>query len=328
MLCTVVIDAYRDHEREEVHRALGTLIAADSPDWSRRGVYAYWDRTTHEILYLGLASDLVMRFAQHNGLVTHGGGNKQKEIDAYFAQQETLGFSVLLQGAAVALQDAIAAISPLMASGAKDLIAVGEGQLIESHRLTMGARPAWNKAAGSTRGGRFAVKAQCLLDRLAGVRDSLFVARRSLRDLVADPRTPDFEAAIHAARMRTVLETSGVLLPPDPSAAVHPDALQARIERGVMVRDGFLIEELPGSDALLRSWLSRLGEPQFRRHEATNLLENLQALRNELAPGSAESEIMDLVESVVEIEAPEEHLAAVAEMMALDYLETSPAIPS
>lgn len=64
-------------------------------------MYAYWDRETHELLYLGLASDLPGRFAQHNGLVKHSGGNKTKEINAYFTDHEHLGFTVLLQGKAI-----------------------------------------------------------------------------------------------------------------------------------------------------------------------------------------------------------------------------------
>ena len=94
MLCTVIHDAYTADEQSEVHEALSTLLSAGQPDWSAKGVYAYWDRAGHDILYLGLASDLPSRFAQHNGLVNHGGGNKAKEIRDYFSGHERLGFTM------------------------------------------------------------------------------------------------------------------------------------------------------------------------------------------------------------------------------------------
>lgn len=58
MLCTVIYDAYKTSERAEVHEALSTLLSPGQRDWSPKGVYAYWDRTNHDILYLGLASEL------------------------------------------------------------------------------------------------------------------------------------------------------------------------------------------------------------------------------------------------------------------------------
>jgi hypothetical protein len=123
MLCTVMWDAYASDERADVHSALETLLQSGS-DWSRKGVYAYWDVNSHELLYLGLASDLPTRFAQHNALTSHGGGNKKNEIDAYCAGQPLLGFAVMVQGAAVDMQDAVAAINPTLATPAHEMVAV------------------------------------------------------------------------------------------------------------------------------------------------------------------------------------------------------------
>jgi hypothetical protein len=49
-----------------------------------------------------------------------------------------------------------------------------------------------------------------LLDVLAARRDSFFVARRSLRDLVTDFRARVFEATIHASRMRAMVDAHEV----------------------------------------------------------------------------------------------------------------------
>ena len=101
MLCTVIWDIYRSDERAQVWEALQSLLAEDSPDWSRKGVYGYWDPETRELLYLGLADNLAGRFAQHNGLVPHSGGNKSRQIEAWFEEHEQLGLTTMIQAAAV-----------------------------------------------------------------------------------------------------------------------------------------------------------------------------------------------------------------------------------
>jgi hypothetical protein len=50
MLCTVIWDVYRDDERRDVWAALQDLLPEHSPDWSRKGVYAYWDPGSRELL--------------------------------------------------------------------------------------------------------------------------------------------------------------------------------------------------------------------------------------------------------------------------------------
>jgi hypothetical protein len=55
---TFTIDAYRDDERREVYDALESLFGPTSgTGWSTAGIYVYWDFSTREILYVGLASD-------------------------------------------------------------------------------------------------------------------------------------------------------------------------------------------------------------------------------------------------------------------------------
>lgn len=158
------------------------------------GVYAYWDVNTHELLYLGLATDLIGRFAQHNGLVKHSGGNKGREIDSHFASHELLGITVLVQSKAIAILEQVQQISLLLGATASGLVATGEGQLIEIHRLVHGHRPRWNKTGGARDGKRWATQASGLLDVLALRRDSLFTARAPLRTVADDLRVRFFEA--------------------------------------------------------------------------------------------------------------------------------------
>lgn len=106
------------------------------------------DRDTHELLYLGLATDLPTRFAQHNGLPRRW-------------EQER-----------------------------------GDRRVLRAEEETGGSRD----------GKRWATPASALLDVFAARRSSLFVARRSLRDLARDEAAQVYEAAIHAARMRATMD--------------------------------------------------------------------------------------------------------------------------
>jgi hypothetical protein len=327
MLCTVISDSYTANERTEISDALSQLLARGSPDWSRKGVYAYWDRETHDLMYVGLASDLPSRFAQHNGLVGHGGGNKIKEIDGYFSQKEHLGFTIVIQGAAVAIQDAIAKINPLLGTSANELIAAGEGQLIETHRLVVGRRPPWNKTGGSKVGARFAMAAPALLDVLAFRRDSLFVARRSLRDLARDETALGYEAAIHAARMRAVMEAHEVgILPKKGRLPGNSEEAIRIITRGLMLRDGHLLDELDASDEQIVSWLRRVGDPEYWREEAADarrLFEEFQG--HDLSP--ADRQITDMLDTIFTEAAPPEHVRAIEEVFSTGYLNDEPRLP-
>ena len=56
------------------------------------------DYNTHEVLYIGLASDLYERFRQHNGLLaTTEEGCKFQQIQEYFKTHEKLGYTIFVQ---------------------------------------------------------------------------------------------------------------------------------------------------------------------------------------------------------------------------------------
>jgi hypothetical protein len=130
MLCTIIWDVYRDDERFQVWQAIRQLLSEDSPDWSRKGVYGYWDPETLRLLYVGLATNLPERFAQHNRLVPHSGGNKADVIDTWFSKHQKLGLTLIVQAAAVQTQDMLYSLNPLVGVESDDISRVAEGQLI------------------------------------------------------------------------------------------------------------------------------------------------------------------------------------------------------
>jgi hypothetical protein len=322
MLCTVIHDAYTQDERAEVRDALTRMLSPGQPDWSPRGVYCYWDRTTHEILYLGLAGELPERFAHHNGLVSHGGGNKRTEINDYFSRNERLGFTILIQSKAIGLMEQIQKLDPTMGATAARTMAVGEGQLIETYRLVYGKRPAWNRRGGAAAGKRYAKPAPALLELLAGRRDSLFAARRTVRTVADDLHVRLLEATIHASRMRAMMEAHGTAKLPQPGERVEA----SRIERSFMLRDGHLIDELDPSDAEIRRWLKLLGSPEHWRKEAAGWQHALQEM-----PGrpllANEKAVQAMLDAVVSQAAPHAHILATAELVGGTYLDESVTIP-
>ena len=322
MLCTVIHDAYADGEQAEVHGALSTLLSAGQRDWSRTGVYAYWDRSTHEILYLGLASDLATRFGQHNGLISHSGGNKRKQIAEYFSRSERLGFTILIQSKAITLMEQIQELNPMMGASAARTIAVGEGQLIEMHRLAYGTRPPWNRTGGSRGGKRYATPAPALLELLAARRESLFAARRTLRSIAGDFRLRLFEATIHASRMRAMMEAHGIAKVPKSGERID----QSRIERSFMLRDGHLVEELESSEGEIRRWLGLLGTPEHWREERA---EWRKAFEGMLGRGlqAKEKAVIALLDLVASEGAPPEHILATADIIDSGYLDQPATIP-
>jgi hypothetical protein len=204
-LATVIRDVYRTDERREMRQALRTLFAQGGHDWHPSGLYCFWDPDSRDVLYLGLAGNLERRFSQHNRLAgTTERGNKSVKINEWFQSHERLGYSVVVQSAAVVLLDGLEDLGLDDASG---IIVSGEGQLIESFCQRFGAIPPWNAIGGSTAGARFAAEgAAAYFSLMTGDRDSLFVARRTMRQLAAEPESVDHEMTLHGGRMHALHE--------------------------------------------------------------------------------------------------------------------------
>lgn len=59
MFGTVIIDAYKEAEKEQIANAIDDLCScSDTYGWASEGIYCFWDYYTKEVLYIGLAADL------------------------------------------------------------------------------------------------------------------------------------------------------------------------------------------------------------------------------------------------------------------------------
>jgi|tagenome__1003787_1003787.scaffolds.fasta_scaffold20812161_2 hypothetical protein len=306
--------------------ALKTLLAPNQPDWSPAGVYCYWDRDSHEILYLGLTKDLCGRFAQHNGLVKHpAAGNKWKYIKPYLERHRRIGFSILLQGKAISLMEQLYEIDATLGWRQKQVLAVGEGQLIESHRLVYGKRPRWNTDPGSVLGRQWATNAGALLEVLAARRESLFAARVTIRQLATELGPRFKEGVIHASRMRAVMAHHEVTeMPTDQD---DEETIRRKIMKSLMLRNGHLVDDLTASDDEIRGWMAKLGDYDYWREEVRSrraLLEEAVAGQ----PGETQArEVMDFLDSIVSDAPPPGHVAATQGMLTGEYLNESVRLP-
>ncbi|MEU6351063.1 hypothetical protein ABZ896_17270 [Streptomyces sp. NPDC047072] len=251
-LATVIREVYRSSERHDLRDALKTLLPADGQDWHPSGLYCFWDPATHEVLYLGLASDIQRRFAQHNALSgSSAKGNKREQIDSWFKTNDTLGYSIIVQSAAVVL------LEQMGMDTFSDIIATGEGQLIEAHVQKFGQRPAWNKIGGSTYGATWAgVRSPGYFGLLTGRSDSLLVARRTIRQLAAEPESVQHEMTLHSGRMHA-LHNFGM------TDGVDDSRIMEKLSE--LAQSPYLVSELPSHINLVASGYLMLDAPHPER---------------------------------------------------------------
>jgi hypothetical protein len=228
MFGTVIWDVYRRDEARDLHAAIEDLASpTDNIGWSSSGVYSFHDPTpqgkspsSRALRYLGLATDLSTRFAQHNGIIpVKPGSSKFSNIDEWFDAHPLLGYSAFVQSPLH--QANISRVRKDIGStvvdwsnefdhdiDARRSIALLEGQLIETAVLERGALPSWNKIGGSEVGKSRAPggTGAALISLMEGEYDSLFVARRSIRELANDPVAYfDESDYLHSARMQALL---------------------------------------------------------------------------------------------------------------------------
>lgn len=321
MLATVVWDVYHNDERREILRAIKELIPDGSPDWSRKGIYAYWDPETRNLLYVGLATDLLDRFAQHNRLVSHSGGNKADAIDTWFATHRRLGFSLLIQSAAVQSLDMLYHLSPTLGVESDDISRTAEGQLIELHRMEHGQRPPWNGVGGSVRGAEWAThSARPIVRLLSAQEQSLFVARCTLRKLAANTTYQRFEALIHAARMRTLLDQHDF----ESIGALSEAEMVDRITRFLMLRDGKLIDDFGDMDAQIRNWVMALADSNARTAERECLLYEVEDLPDDVVTLSDDTAALNFIATLIASDADEQIASDALEVLNAGYLDNAP----
>lgn len=220
MFGTVILDAYRKSETIELATAIDDICCPkDHYGWASAGIYSFWDYYTHEVLYIGLASDLYERFRQHNGLITmQEEGCKFQQIQEYFETHEKLGYTIFVQSPLsqplvhrnkdLYEKMAMEHNSPIQnytnEQGINDIKRV-EGILIESYRRANGSFPPWNKVGGSIEG-----QSRVMENNINIVKSfsnpqmyevNPIVSRSTIRELSNNPTYEGFESFLHAVRM-------------------------------------------------------------------------------------------------------------------------------
>lgn len=221
MLATWIRDFYRLDERKEVRDAINYLCSPmNNLGYASNGIYQFFAPATYETMYVGLASDLSHRFAQHNGLVATAPEKcKWQQISSYFESHEYLGIAILVQSAISQMSVARQAGTPMaeyydedsnITMGYSDegheVIVAVEGNLIASFAKETGQFPQWNKIGGSKSGAASAHKvSHDMLSIAAGASDSYLVARPSIRGLWHEEEGHELvEETLHVARMNAL----------------------------------------------------------------------------------------------------------------------------
>jgi hypothetical protein len=90
---------YGDDQRSDLRQAIdGIASPLDYYGFASAGVYIFFDPENFDVLYIGLARDLSVRFAQHNNLVRMpAGGCKRKQINEWFGKRKLLGYATFVQ---------------------------------------------------------------------------------------------------------------------------------------------------------------------------------------------------------------------------------------
>lgn len=223
MFGTIIMDAYTIDEVKDMAIFIEENCSSiDTWGWASAGIYSFWDYYTEEVLYIGLASDLTVRFKQHNGLIPIDDGScKYQQIQQYFATHEKLGYSVLVQSP---LSQSIVhrneklyrkfleapegmPIPDYAGSEGIENIKKVEGQLIESYRQVVGNIPPWNKIGGDIDSRKFASFSnyQLVVEAFAkGTHDNFLISRSTMRELAGNATYAWFENQLHGLRMMMV----------------------------------------------------------------------------------------------------------------------------
>ncbi len=212
MLSTVILDAFSADRVDEMAMAIDELCPPEGGGpFASSGLYAFWSASTRDLLYIGLARDLGIRFRQHTGLIScEPEYCKVEQVESYFADHPLLGYSMMPQSpfdqpdCARARADldgrALDSLDELGEYGVDEITQV-EGQLIQAHVNRTGSLPPWNHIGGSVSGAAQATAdTEPLLDLLRARYWHALTARLELRSLAGDAMAGRFENLLHVAR--------------------------------------------------------------------------------------------------------------------------------
>lgn len=214
------MDAYSSDELDVMASYIDEICSPmDTVGWASAGIYSFWDYDTKEILYIGLASDLCIRFQQHNGLIPiDDNACKYQQIQEYFKNHKRLGYTILVQSP---LSQPIVQrneklyrkflekpkgipIENYAGEEGLEHIRLAEGQLIEAYRLALKKIPPWNKMGGDVHARKSATKGNYLqIVRAFSSSDThnFLVSRSTIRELAKSPTYEWFEVQLHGLRM-------------------------------------------------------------------------------------------------------------------------------
>ncbi len=224
MFGTVIIDAYTKDETEQLAAAIDDLCnPADSYGWASAGIYSFWDYNTHEVLYIGLASDLAERFKQHNGLLDMSeDGCKRRQIEDYFTTHDKLGYTIFVQSPlsqpmvhrnrqqyeAYAAEINTPVREYVSEQGIADIKRV-EGILIEAFNQHYGHLPAWNRIGGSIAGQQRVMERNINIVKCFSNPQEFeinpIVSRSTIRELSNNATYAAYESDLHAVRMYVLM---------------------------------------------------------------------------------------------------------------------------
>ncbi|MDA2549671.1 GIY-YIG nuclease family protein [Bacillus cereus] len=219
MFGTIIQDAYTKDETKQIAEALEDLCNPhQSYGWSSAGIYSFWNYTTKEVLYIGLAVDLLERFKQHNGIIRmEPKGCKFEKIQEYFKTQEKIGYSIFVQSSHhqpvtkknKAEWERYDELQFPFTQYPKDDIKIAEGILIQTYKMHHGVLPPWNQVGGSKEGQKEA-KAEnyIIVENLKYQNSSPLTARHTLREISKNATFLVFEEFLHAVRMKVLMGMS------------------------------------------------------------------------------------------------------------------------
>src|ERR1700722_2508455 len=214
---TFILDMYRREEVAEMRDALEELLGPESGSgWSTGGVYVFWNPTNREPLYVGIAGDLPLRFAQHNGLRScPAAGCKREQIADYYEGHETLGYTVLALSSlsqprtasrrkALDLKNRdLIELDEALSEEVIDEMRAVEGRLIAHAKIVFGSIPPWNTSPARLPR-KAADRQDVTLATAVGAVDVPLQARKTIKELVGSPEWAMFEAQLHGARISAV----------------------------------------------------------------------------------------------------------------------------
>ena len=223
MFGTIIIDSYSRNEIDEMAKNLDEICCpTDTWGWASAGIYSFWDYYTKDILYIGLASDLHIRFKQHNGLLPIAeNACKIQQINDYFSTKDRLGYSIIVQSP---LSQPIVNRnqelyrkflklphnSPVQNYAGEEglqYIREIEGQLIESYKLITGDIPLWNKIGGDVRSRHYANEDNYyyVIKALSNqTHHNLLVSKSTIRELAESATYTWYETQLHGLRIMMI----------------------------------------------------------------------------------------------------------------------------